>query len=166
MKYNSLEEKLRMPEYGRLVQKMADHALTIQDRAERLTYCKEIVRIMELLSQKQKKRKGADLSQKFWDHLAFITDYKLDIDYPVNIQRQDEHPQPRAIKHMQNHIRYRHYGALLERAIERAKTMEDESEKEHLWELISARMKQSLATWKKDNATNEKVAHDIEEYID
>ena len=99
MKYNSQEERLRMPEYGRMVQKMAEQALAVEDRDMRLKYCEEIVRIMELMTQKQKKRKGIDLTQKYWDHLAYITDYKLDIDYPVEIQRHDSGQKP-------NHVDY------------------------------------------------------------
>ena len=165
MKYNSQEEKLRMPEYGRLVQKMADHALTIEDRDMRLKYCHEIVRIMELMTQKQKKRKGTDQTQKYWDHLAYITGYKLDIDYPVTIQRQEGKLLPQRVGYQQQKIRYRHYGHLLEKAIRKIEEMPEGAEREHVTGLVAARMRQSLAIWKKDNATDEKIAHDMEEYM-
>ena len=35
MEYNTQQRKLPLPEYGRSVQNMVDHALTIEDRAER-----------------------------------------------------------------------------------------------------------------------------------
>lgn len=154
-----------MPEYGRMVQKMAEHALAIEGRDMRLRYCEEIVRIMELMTQKQKKRKGIDLTQKYWDHLAYITDYKLDIDYPVEIQRQDKRQSPNRVSYPQQRIRYRHYGHLLERAIEKIGEMPEGKERSRVTQLVVARMKQSLALWKKDNATDAKVAHDMEEYM-
>ena len=165
MKYNSQEEHLRMPEYGRMVQKMAEHALAIEDRGMRLRYCEEIVRIMELMTQKQKKRKGLDLTQKYWDHLAFITDYELDIDYPVEIQRQDTKLKPNRVGYPQQKIRYRHYGHLLESALKKISSMPEGKERDRVTQLAAARMKQSLALWKKDNATDAKVAHDMEEYM-
>ena len=35
MEYNTQQRTLPLPEYGRSVQNMVDHALTIEDRAER-----------------------------------------------------------------------------------------------------------------------------------
>ena len=35
MEYNTQQRKLPLPEYGRSVQNMVDHALTIEDREER-----------------------------------------------------------------------------------------------------------------------------------
>ena len=35
MEYNTKQKRLPLPEYGRSVQKMVDHALTIEDRQER-----------------------------------------------------------------------------------------------------------------------------------
>ena len=38
MEYNTQQRTLPLPEYGRSVQNMVDHALTIEDRAERQHY--------------------------------------------------------------------------------------------------------------------------------
>ena len=38
MEYNTQQRTLPLPEYGRSVQNMVDHALTIEDRAERQRY--------------------------------------------------------------------------------------------------------------------------------
>ena len=43
MEYNTNQKKLALPEYGRSVQKMVDHAMTIEDRAERQKCANTIV---------------------------------------------------------------------------------------------------------------------------
>lgn len=49
LEYNTQKEKLVLPEYGRNVQQMVDHCLTIQDRDERNRCAKAIVDIMSNL---------------------------------------------------------------------------------------------------------------------
>ena len=46
MEYNTQQRKLPLPEYGRSVQNMVDHALTIEDREERQRCANTIVNIM------------------------------------------------------------------------------------------------------------------------
>ena len=47
MKYNTQQRRLPLPEYGRSVQNMVDHALTIEDRAERQRCANTIVNNVE-----------------------------------------------------------------------------------------------------------------------
>ena len=42
MHYNTNEGKLKLPEYGRLVQRMAEYVVTIQDRAKRQAYAERL----------------------------------------------------------------------------------------------------------------------------
>ena len=46
MEYNTQRKKMELPEYGRSVQNMVDHALTIEDREERQRCANTIVNIM------------------------------------------------------------------------------------------------------------------------
>ena len=72
-----------MPEYGRAVQEMVEYAVTIPDRAERQRCANTIINIMG--SMFPTLRDVPDFQGKLWDHLAFMSDYKLDIDYPVEM---------------------------------------------------------------------------------
>ena len=45
MEYNTQQRKLPLPEYGRSVQHMVDHALTIEDREERQRCARTIVTV-------------------------------------------------------------------------------------------------------------------------
>ena len=78
MEYNTKQKKLPLPEYGRSVQKMVDHALTIEDREERQQCATTIVEIMG--SMFPNTRNLPDYERKLWDHLAIMSDFSLDID--------------------------------------------------------------------------------------
>jgi len=46
MQYNTQQKRMPLPEYGRSIQNMVDHALTIEDRAERQRCANTIINIM------------------------------------------------------------------------------------------------------------------------
>ena len=45
--YNTKREKLAMPEYGREIQKMIDHAISLPDKKDRENCARAIIRMME-----------------------------------------------------------------------------------------------------------------------
>ncbi len=66
---------------------MVDHALTIEDRTERQRCANTIINIMGNMFPHL--RDVPDFKHKLWDHLAIMSDFKLDIDYPYEIIRKD-----------------------------------------------------------------------------
>ena len=83
LEYNSQLKQLILPEYGRNIQQMVDHCMTIEDREERTRCAFTIVQIMGNMFPEL--RDVEDYRHKFWDHLAIMSDFKLDIDYPYDI---------------------------------------------------------------------------------
>ena len=79
MQYTSELKRLVLPEYGRNVQQMVDHCMTIEDKAERTRCANTIINIMGNLFPHL--RDIEDFKHKLWDHLAIMSDFKLDIDY-------------------------------------------------------------------------------------
>lgn len=75
-----------MMAYGRGVQTMVEQCLKIEDRATRQAYAQRIVVAMAAVSQQSLRNR--DVLVKLWNHLAQIADYKLDIDYPVQITQK------------------------------------------------------------------------------
>ena len=152
-----------MPEYGRGVQMMVDMAVQIKDRNERQRCAGTIVKIMESLLPSTVSKE--DDEHRLWNHLARISHYRLDIDYPVNIVPQEEvqaHPAP--LHYPMKDIRRRHYGYLVEEALSYAATIEDEETRRLLTEDIANQMKQDLFIWNRDSMDNALVAQDIERY--
>ena len=87
MDYPTLEGKLIMPEYGRNIQQMIEHAMTIEDREERTRCVKTVINIMGNMFPYL--RDVNDFKHKLWDHVAIMSDFKLDIDYPFEIVRPE-----------------------------------------------------------------------------
>ena len=81
--YNTQREKLVLPEYGREVQNMVDHAISLPTKEERQRCAETIIRIMDRMFPQN--RDSADYEQKLWDHLAIMSGFQLDIDYPYDV---------------------------------------------------------------------------------
>jgi hypothetical protein len=160
--YNSCRPNLILPEYGRNIQKMVDYILTIQDRDERNRLSQAIITIMGNMNPHL--RDINDFKHKLWDHLALMSNFKLDIDYPYDIPRAEEFVEkPRRVPYNTNQIRYRHYGKIIERLIDEAIKMPEGDDKDSLIKLIANQMKKSFLTWNRDSVTDAIIAADLEE---
>ena len=128
MEYNTEREKLVLPEYGRHVQNLVKYAISIPDRQERLVCARNIVKIMSQILSKDKAQQSTE--QTLWNHLALLSNYQLDIDWPFEINRADEIQRPEKMPYPTNNIRYRHYGYLLESLVRQLGNMDDSEENE------------------------------------
>ena len=163
LEYNSQQKQLLLPEYGRNVQQMVDHCLTIEDREERTRCAYTIVNIMSSLVPHLSEID--DFKHKLWDHLAIMSDFKLDIDYPCEIVRKESlETQPEHIPYSNTNIRMRHYGKFTEEMLGKAQEMPEGEEREALVGLLANYMKRSYLTWNKDNVEDEKIWQDIRDY--
>lgn len=160
MKYNTQQRKLPLPEYGRSVQNMVDHALTIEDRAERQRCANTIVNIMGGMFPHL--RDVADFKHKLWDHLAIMADFKLDIDYPVEIVKKESlEIKPQRIPYSQHGIRFRHYGRFVQDMIKLAVDYQEGEERNQLLRMIANHMKRDYLNWNKDGVEDQKILDDL-----
>lgn len=165
MNYNTQREKLSMPEYGRAVQDMVNYALTLEDREERQRCAQTIVNVMANMQPAM--REQTDFKHKLWDHLAYISGYQLDVDYPYPVTRLDsESAKPVPLSYPQTRIRNRHYGHITEMFLEHMATMPEGEEREELTALMANQMKQELYDWNRDSMDAENIASDIARYTD
>ena len=163
MEYNTQRKKRELPEYGRSVQNMGDQAVTIEDREERQRCANTIVNIMGGMFPHL--RDVPDFKHKLWDHLAIMSDFKLDIDYPFEIvKKEDLVMKPEKIAYSNGAIRYRHYGHILEGLVKKATEMEEGEEKNALIRLLAIQMKKSLNNWNKDGMEDQKIVDDLRTY--
>jgi len=159
MDYNSNRKKLQLPEYGRNIQNMVEYLLTIEDREKRNKHAQTIIDVMGNLYPYL--RDVAEFKHKLWDHLAIMTDFKLDIDYPYDPPSPDILTEkPNVVPYNQHHIKYKQYGRTMELMIEKASEMEGE-EREVMIELLANHMKKSYLAWNKDAVEDEKILDDL-----
>ena len=160
MEYTTLQGRLIMPEYGRNIQQMITHALTIEDREERTRCVKTIINIMGNLFPYL--RDVNDFKHKLWDHVAIMSDFKLDIDFPYEIvQEENLYTRPETIPYKNSRIRYMHYGRTLEEMIEKVAEYSDGEEKNELIRLIANQMKKCFLTWNKEVVDDKKIFDDL-----
>ena len=160
--YNTSCEPLKMPEYGRLVVQMVEFALTIQDKNARTAYAHKIIRVMAGLNPQMKH--VPDYQFKLWDHLAYLSDYQLDVDYPFEIRRFRENEQPNRLSYPGNKIKLRHYGHLVENLLDKIEQKAGTPECKNLIVLVAERMRRNLMEWKGDAPDDERIARDIMHY--
>lgn len=162
MDYPTLQGKLIMPEYGRNVQQMIEHALTIEDREERTRCVNTIVNIMGNLFPYL--RDVNDFKHKLWDHVAIMSEFRLEIDYPYEIVKQENlFEPPETIPYKNSKIAYMHYGRNLEDMIERVSEYPEGETKNELIRLLANQMKKCFLTWNKEVVDDEKIFDDLRE---
>jgi hypothetical protein len=158
--YNTQQKDLALPEYGRNIQRMVDHCLTIEDRDERTRCAHTIVQTMAILFPNSKN--DEDANRKFWDHLAIMSDFKLDIDWPFEVIQPDSiEKTPTPVLYQGGDIVRRQYGKIIESMIGVAAEMEDGEERDALLSLIANQMKKNLLAIDNDDAPDERIYKDL-----
>lgn len=156
------KDSLILPEYGRNIQEMVDYAITIKDKEERTRCAKTIIDIMGNLFPYL--RDIQDFKHKLWDHLALMSNFKLDIDYPYEILKPNTlRTAPDKIFTKRSHIAYLQYGRTIQELIAKAVEMPEGVEKEALIRIIANQMKKNLLIWNKESVTDTKVFKDLKE---
>src|SRR6185436_6313288 len=165
MEYNTQRNRLIIPEYGRNIQRMIEHAMKIEDREERNKAAKTIVAVMGYLNPQLQNL--ADFKHKLWDHLFIISDFKLDVDSPYPIPpRETLKVKPQKITYPATKIRYKYYGKTMEQMIRKIGEMEDGQAKDTIAQNLANFMKMSYLTWNKDSVDDSTILNHLDEVSD
>ena len=163
--YNTQRDQLILPEYGREIQKMIEHAVTLPTKEERQKCAKTIIKIMEIKSEHGKQSKG--FKQKLWDHLAIMSNFQLDIDYPYDIKNAIKMAtKPSPLPYVHHNIRIRHYGNMLQDVFETLKTMPPSQKRDQLVRATANQLKRDHFQCGHGLVENEKIAADLENLTD
>lgn len=163
--YNTQREKLVLPEYGREVQSMVDYAVALTNRADRQRCANAIVAIMKRMFPQPAETEGYE--RKLWDHLALMSDFKLDIDYPYDIEEaRTIQSKPAPMPYPMKRIPVRHYGSMMFEIFEKLKELPDGNEREELIRLAANQMKRDLVLWGHGSSDDDKVASDLANFTD
>lgn len=163
--YNTQRERLVLPEYGREVQQMVDYCVSLKSRAERQRCANTIIAVMERMMPHTYDNK--DYRQKLWDHLALMSGFQLDIDYPCDItEAQKMLQKPAPMRYPMKRIPVRHYGNMMFEVLELLKNLPNGAERTELTRLAANQMKRDLVLWGHGSSDDEKVASDLADYTD
>lgn len=163
--YNTTREKLVLPEYGREIQQMVDYCVELEDRKERQRCAESIIKIMDRMFPENRGLENHE--QKLWDHLAIMSNFQLDIDYPFDVSNAAKiAKKPETVEYPNLRIPVRHYGAMLFEIFEKLKHMEPGKERDELVKLTANQMHRNLMQWSHGSSDGEKVASDLARFTD
>lgn len=161
MDYNTQREKLLMPEYGRMVQKMIEQVKAIPDREKRSEQARAVVQVMSTLNPQLKD--FTDFKHKLWDHAQVIGNYELDIDAPYPVpERKDLESKPERIPVSKPPIQAACYGRNIVNMISLISDREDDEAKKEMIRTLALYVRQQYLIWNKDNVAEETIFADIE----
>ena len=163
--YNTQRERLIMPEYGREIQKMVDYAVELPTKEERQQCAETIIGVMQRMFPQNGTPENHN--QKLWDHLALMSDFKLDIDYPCDVSQAlkiTDKPEP--MPYPMKDIPVCHYGYMMFEVFEKLKSMPESPERDELARITANQMKRCLYQWSHGSADDEKVISDLARFTD
>lgn len=163
--YNNHLKSLVMPEYGRNIQNMLDHCLSIADRDERTRCARSIIDAMSILFPAQGDPKAQ--RRKLWDHLAIMSNFQLDVDVPIEFVHRDElteKPEPVALG--SGRARRKVYGCHLELMVAEAAAMPPGEERDALVVLLANHMKKLRLNITPEGVDDVKIFEDLYEMTD
>lgn len=159
LNYNTGLQQLVLPEYGRNIQRMVDHCLSIADRDERTACAYSIIRSMGNLFPELR---APENEHKLWDHLMIMSGFNLDIDFPCEvIQAADLTTPPQVVAYPQSPIRYRHYGKIIQQMIDKVSGMNDGPDRDQMVLLLANHMKKQMLAVNPDGVDDAKVFKDL-----
>jgi len=165
IEYNTEREKLIIPEYGRHLQKMVNHAVAIEDDAERAKVVKAIIDVMGNLQPHL--RDVQDFKHKLWDQLFIMSDFKLETDSPYpKPSREELAEKPEPLEYPQNFPKYRFYGNNIKRMIDVALSWEEGELREALIMTVANHMKKCFLNWNKDTVDDDVIFKHLLELSD
>lgn len=161
MDYNTGRNYLGMKEYGRHVQRMVEYLLTIEDRAKRQQQAQGVIELMGFLNPHLKNVE--DFKHKLWDHLFFISDFKLDVDSPYPIPQKETYKlKPDPLPYPKRHPKYAHLGKNLEVVINKALAQEDPEKKAGFAHAIAYYMKLAYSNWHKELVHDDAIRSELD----
>lgn len=149
-----------IPEYGRHIQKLIDHASKLENKEERNEMAQAIIEVMGQLNPHL--RDVSDFKHKLWDHLFIMSDFTLDVDSPFpKPSAENFQSKPNKMEYPDQKIRFKHYGSGVEKLIQAAVEMEAGEEKDALLLAIGNLMKRHYLTWSRNSCDDNQIISDI-----
>jgi hypothetical protein len=160
MEYNTTRNHLIMKEYGRHIQKMVEHLLTIEDKEERQRNAYVVIELMGFLNPHLKNVE--DFRHKLWDHLFLISDFQLEVDSPYPIPtRETLRARPEPLKYPKKYPKFNHLGKNIEVVIDKALKEENPEKKQGFANAIAYYMKLTYSNWHKELVHDDTIQNEL-----
>jgi hypothetical protein len=160
MEYNTTRNQLVIREYGRHIQRMVEHLLTIEDPERRQRNAQVVIELMGVLNPHLKNVE--DFRHKLWDHLFLISDFKLDVESPYPIPTREKlKAKPDPLPYPKRYPRLLHLGKNLELVIDKALEEKNEEKRQGFANAIAYYMKLAYTNWHKDTVHDDNIQSEL-----
>lgn len=161
MEYNTNRTHLIMKEYGRHIQHMVDHLMTIEDRELRQQNAYIVIELMGFLNPHLKNVE--DFRHKLWDHLFLIADFKLDVDSPYPIPtRETLKARPERLPYPKGKPRFAHLGKNLQVVINKALAEENPEKRAGFAHAVAYYMKLAYNNWHHEQVHDDAIRGELD----
>jgi len=157
MTYNSEEEIMTIPEYGRNVQNLVNYTKTLEVKEERQAFAEQVVQLMYQMNPQSKNI--MEYKTKLWRHFFMIAKYEVDVTAPegVTISEVDDVLKPDTVDYPIKEREFRHYGHNVRLLMEKAIAMEDGPKKQEFVEVIASFMKLAYKNWNREHYVSDEI---------
>ncbi|SHF62727.1 protein of unknown function [Cnuella takakiae] len=149
-----------MREYGRHIQKMVEHLLSIEDPVRRQQQAHAVIELMGFLNPHLKNVE--DFRHKLWDHLFLISDFKLEVESPYPIPtRETLKSKPDPLPYPKRYPKFSHLGKNLELVIDKALKEENPEKRNGFANAVAYYMKLAYSNWHKDQVHDDAIQGEL-----
>jgi len=160
MEYNTTRNGLVMREYGRHIQKMIEHLVSIEEPERRQKNSQAVIELMGFLNPHLKNVE--DFRHKLWDHLFLISDFKLEVKSPYPIPtRETLKAKPKPLEYPKRYPRFSHLGKNLELIIDKALKEENPDKRLGFANAIAYYMKLAYNNWHKELVHDDAIQSEL-----
>ncbi len=161
MKSTNLNVPLLLPEYGRNVQKMVRHLLTIEDSEERNRQASIVISTMANVYP-HSKRDTAEFQNMLYDHLFMISGFELDIECEFERPTAEQFsPIPQRVPYCQKGIVRKQYGSLVPRLAREIARVEDKEQQNEMAKNLVRFMRQKSYDYNAEYPSDELIIADL-----
>lgn len=154
------DKGLVLKEYGRNTQRLVDYLMTIEDREKRSVMARTLIELMLQLNPATKET--TDHTQRLWDHLYIMSDFKLDVDTEYVLpEKSILEKKPQKVEYNNNQLKFKHYGKNIELLVAKALEKEEPQEIEDSVIYLGRLMKRFYSTWNKENVEDELILQQL-----
>ena len=159
--YNTAREPMKLRQFGRNVQNLANYVAELETKEERTKYSEALVELMKQIVPSAKA--NMESNQMLWDDLHILADFKLDVESPFPVpEKKLLDRKPDHVGYGKGNLPFRHYGRNVILMIEEAKKMDNPEEQEVAVFQIARLMKTFHLNWNKENPDNVVIAKNID----
>lgn len=165
MEYNTTRNQLAMREYGRHIQKMIEHLVSIEDPERRQRNAQAVIELMGFLNPHLKNVE--DFRHKLWDHLFLISDFKLEVKSPYPIPTKETlKSKPKPLQYPKRYPKYSHLGKNLELVLKKALAEENPDKRLGFANAIAYYMKLAYSNWHKEMVHDDAIQNELNNITD